>query len=191
VPATAIIVPVPEAEHAIERWRREYTEAGTRGMPPHVTLLFPFVDDSVLVTGQLRQIRGMLGAFEPFDFVLGDFGEFAASDTAPPVLYLAPDPAARFEEMTVALVEAFPEYPPYSGEFTTVIPHLTVAHDHEAPIPEIRDDVAPALPIKARAEEAWVMRQRDDGWRTAGKISIGRTAPARVLDSESGGGTDV
>jgi hypothetical protein len=122
----------------------------------------------------IRQIRGILGTFDSFDFVLVDFGEFAASDTTAPVLYLAPDPAARFEELTVALVGAFPKYPPYGDEFSTVIPHLTVAHDHEAPLAEIRDDVAPALPISARAEEAWVMRQGDDGWRTASRIYFGR-----------------
>jgi hypothetical protein len=90
------------------------------------------------------------------------------------VLYLAPDPATRFEEMTVALAGAFPEYPPYAGEYTRVIPHLTIAHDHEAPLAEIRADVARALPISARAEEAWVMRQAEDGWRTAGRIDFGR-----------------
>jgi 2'-5' RNA ligase len=143
-------------------------------MPPHVTLLFPFVDDSVLVTSQIRELRGILRNFEPFAFVLDDLREFAASETTAPVLYLAPDPVARFEEMTLALVGAFPEYPPYGGEFTTLIPHLTVAHDREAPLAEIRADVAPALPINARAEEAWVMRQGDDGWRAASRIQFGR-----------------
>jgi 2'-5' RNA ligase len=174
VTATAIIVPVLEVEPAIERWRREYTQAGADGMPPHVTLLFPFVDDAVLVTGQIRQIRGILESFEPFDFVLDELREFAPPGTTAPVLYLAPDPAVPFEEVTAALAGAFREYPPYGGEFTTVIPHLTVAHDHEAPLAEIRADVAPALPIGARAEEAWVMRQGDDGWHTACRIESGR-----------------
>lgn len=171
---TAIIVPVPEAEPTTDQWRRQYTEDGADGMPPHVTLLYPFVDDSVLVAGQIRQVRSILGDFEPFEFVLADFGEFAASGTTAPVLYLAPDPPDRFREMTNALVGAFPDYPPYGGQFTSVIPHLTVAEAHKAPLVDIRDDVAPALPIRPRAAEARVMRHGDDRWRTRSRIYLGR-----------------
>jgi 2'-5' RNA ligase len=178
--ATAIIVPVPKAEPAIARWRRRYTEDRADAMPPHVTLLYPFVDDSVLVAGQIRQVRGILADFQPFEFVLADFGEFAASGTTAPVLYLAPDPPDRFWAMTNALVSVFPNYLPYGGQFTGVIPHLTVAEYHQTPLADIRDDVAPALPIRARAVEAHVMRYGDDGWRTKSRIYLGRketTAP--------------
>src|SRR5216684_4893645 len=172
--STAIIVPVSEAEPTTDRWRRQYTEDGADGMPPHVTLLYPFVDESVLVAGQIRQIRAILGDFHPFEFELKGLGEFGASGNTAPVFYLAPDPADRFREMTDALVGAFPDYLPYGGQFTSVIPHLTVAADHRAPLAGIRDYVAPALPIRAQAAEAQVMRHGDDGWRTKSRVYLGR-----------------
>ena len=43
------------------------------------------------------------------------------------VLYLAPEPAEPFGALTEAFAAAWPEYPPYGGSFTDVVPHLTVA----------------------------------------------------------------
>jgi 2'-5' RNA ligase len=173
--ATAIVVPVSEAETATELWRRRYTQDGADGMPPHVTLLYPFVDDGLLVAGQVRTLRNTLGEFQPFEFVLGAFAEFPASATTARVLYLAPEPSDPFREMTHAISAAFPDYPPYGGEFATVVPHLTVAEDDDAPLAEIRANVTKSLPITARAAEAHVMRLGADGWRTRGRILLGRS----------------
>src|SRR5919204_2139651 len=115
--ASAIVVPVPEAEAATELWRRQYTQDGADDMSPHVTLLYPFLDDSLLVAGQVRTLRNTLADFQPFDFVLTEFAEFPASATTARVLYLAPEPPEPFREMTNAISAAFPDYPPYGGEF--------------------------------------------------------------------------
>jgi hypothetical protein len=45
-----------------------------------------------------------------------------------PLAYLAPKPSAPFVALTEALVAEFPKFPPFAGEFPTIIPHLTVAH---------------------------------------------------------------
>ena len=175
--ATAIVVPVPEAEPATELWRRQYTQDGADGMPPHVTLLYPFVDDSLLVAGQVRTLRNTLAEFQPFDFVLAKFAEFPASAAIARVLYLAPEPPDPFREMTAAITAAFPDYPPYGGEFATVVPHLTIAEADDAPLAEIRAAVARSLPIMARAAEAQVMRLAADGWRARSRILLGRSEP--------------
>jgi 2'-5' RNA ligase len=172
--ATAIVVQVSEAEPATELWRRQYTQDGADGMPPHVTLLYPFVDDSLLVAGQVRTLRNTLAEFEPVEFVLAEFAEFPASATTARVLYLAPEPSEPFREMTHAISAAFPDYPPYGGEFATVVPHLTIAEDDDAPLAPIRAKVAKSLPIRAQAAEAHVMRLGVDGWRTRSRILLGR-----------------
>jgi 2'-5' RNA ligase len=173
--ATAIVVPVSEAEPATELWRRQYTRDGADGMPPHVTLLYPFVDDSLLVAGQVRTLRNTLAEFQPFEFVLAEFAEFPASATTARVLYLAPEPHDPFREMTHAISAPFPDYPPYGGRFATVVPHLTIAEDDDAPLAEIRARVAKSLPIRAQAAEAQVMRLGADGWRTRSRILLGRS----------------
>ncbi len=38
---------------------------------------------------------------------------------------------AAVVDLIEAVAAAFPEYPPYAGAFTDVVPHLTVGHDHD------------------------------------------------------------
>jgi 2'-5' RNA ligase superfamily len=161
VPATAIVVPVLEASAVADRWRRAYTDDGAAGMPAHVTLLYPFVDDGALMEERVTEVREIAGRFPAFDFGLARFGEFPDE---PPVLYLAPEPAEPFAALTRALTAAFPEHPPYGGAFAEVVPHLTLSWDEAAPLEEIRAAVAPTLPIAARAGEAWLMRLEHGRW---------------------------
>ena len=72
----------------------------------------------------------------------------------PRVLYLAPEPETPFRELTDALAEAFSDHPPYAGAVAQVVPHLTVAWHQDAPMDEIRADIAGALPIAARARRS-------------------------------------
>lgn len=179
MPPTALIVPTPAAERATQRWRRRYTQDGVEGMPPHVTLLYPFLADEALRAEHLRALRAVLAAFQPFDFVLGEFAEFPASATSPSVLYLAPKPADRFRDITTAIVARFPDHPPYGGRFPTIIPHLTVAEDAGAPLAEIRAEIEPTLPIRARAAEAHLMLYGSRGWRLHTSVHLVNHAPGR------------
>jgi 2'-5' RNA ligase len=174
VAATAIVVPVLEAEPSVDCWRRRYTQDGADGMPPHVTLLYPFVDDRVLVGGHVCGIRRVLACFAPLDFELRGFAEFPSTEGAP-VLYLEPDPTEPFLEMTAAIARVFPDYPPYGGQFAEIIPHLTIAEHAQAPLSDIRDDVASVLPIAAQAREAWLMQHGTDGWRMRNRIDLSVT----------------
>jgi 2'-5' RNA ligase len=169
--STAIVIPVLEAGASTGRWRGAYTEDGANGMPPHVTLLYPFVDDGALDDRHVRAVAEIVGARPAFEFTLARFGVFPGGDGAPAVLYIAPEPHAPFRELTDALVEAFPEHPPYDGAFSDVVPHLTVAWHDEAPVDEIRADVARAFPIAARASEAWLMRF-DGHWRAHARTPL-------------------
>lgn len=49
---TAVVVRVPEAEHAIEAHRRAHTPSGADGM---LTVLVPFADSALLVAGMVRE----------------------------------------------------------------------------------------------------------------------------------------
>jgi 2'-5' RNA ligase len=163
---TAIVVLVPDARAAADGWRRAHTADGADGMPPHVTLLYPFVDDAALTEADLDAVREVVSAQPAFGFTLARFGEF------PGVLYLAPDPDGPFRELTAALGRAFPEHPPYGGAFADVVPHLTLAEDPAAPLAEIRADVGRALPIEARADTAAVMRLVDGRWSTHARVPL-------------------
>ena len=90
------------------------------------------------------------------------------------VLYLAPEAPAPFRALTDALAAAFPEYPPYGGVFTEVIPHLTVAHHPNAPVEQITAELHAVLPIITRATsvELWV-EGTDDRWTSRASFPLG------------------
>lgn len=170
---TAIVVPVPAASPATERWRRVYTGDGADGMPPHVTLVHPFADDDRLSEAEVEEVRRVVGAFPPFEFALERFETFPAAGDSPPVLYLAPSPAEPFRELTEALARAFPAWPPYGGAYADVVPHVTVASHVDAPTDEIRIAIEPVLPLLERAEEAWVVHRPEGRWRMRSRVPLG------------------
>jgi hypothetical protein len=155
---TAVVVLLPELEPLIGGWRRRYTTDGARGMPPHVTLIIPFADSA-----DLDDRLGLLGR------VLGDFAPsaVAVSETArfPGLLYLRPEPAELFIALTEALESAFPEFPPYAGEFDDIVPHLTVAQANEEILAGIERELVLQLPVMALVERAWLVENTPAGWR--------------------------
>jgi 2'-5' RNA ligase len=119
---SALILPVPEAEPVVARLRERFDPAARLGVPAHVTLLFPFASPERITAEMLRAARAVVGSTRSFSFRLARIERF------PDTLYLGPEPAAPFVALTEALARQLPEYPPYAGEFDSIIPHLTVAH---------------------------------------------------------------
>jgi 2'-5' RNA ligase len=105
-------------------------------LPPHVTVLYP-------APGDVAAIALALEPFDPFDLV------FARLDRFPGTLWLAPEPSEPFVALTEAMVERFPDWPPYRGVFGTVIPHLSVA---QAQLDETAQLVEPFLPLQSRVD---------------------------------------
>jgi 2'-5' RNA ligase len=155
---TALVVLLPELEPLIGGWRRRYTRDGARGMPPHVTLIIPFADSSE-VEERLEGIGRVLSDFAPFGVALRETARF------PELLYLRPEPAEPFVAMTAALADAFPEFPPYGGEFDEIVPHVTVAQSEDEVLAGVERDLLAQLPVKTRCERAWLVENAPTGWR--------------------------
>jgi 2'-5' RNA ligase len=119
---SAFILRVPEAEPFVARLRERFDPVARLGVPAHVTLLFPFASPERITAEVLRDAGAIVSAAAAFPFRLARIERF------PGTLYLAPEPAAPFVALTEALARRFPEFPPYEGQFDTIIPHLTVAH---------------------------------------------------------------
>ena len=114
-------------------------------LPAHVTVLYPAPDD-------VEAIAQALAPFEPFDVV------FPRLDRFPGVLWLAPEPAEPFVRMTEAMVARFPDFPPYGGSYSSIVPHLTVA---ESLLDETASLVEPLLPLASRVESVVLYTSAD------------------------------
>jgi 2'-5' RNA ligase len=164
--ASALLVPVPEAEAAVSGWRARYDPAARAGIPAHITVLYPFLPARRIDAAVLRSIRALAGSVPPFPFRLARIDSFTSGD-----LHLAPEPAEPFIALTEAIHARWPQCPPYGGRYATIVPHLTLAFGAQPDglVAELR----PLLPIEAVAEEVLlVVHGRDEHWRVAERFPL-------------------
>lgn len=153
---TTLIIPVPEAEHLISG------SADDRGMPAHITVLYPFLDSDNISDEAECKLAEIAAATPSFVFTFLKTGRF------PGVVYLAPEPSAPFEALTNLIVEHWPSHPPYGGQFGAPVPHLTVARGDE-PQPAVTN----RLPVAARAQELWLMEREMRRWVPRRRFPLG------------------
>ena len=89
-----LIVPVLEAEAAIQPSPAEYVPVWADGMPAHVTLLFPFPCMDQLDAAGLADLTALFAAAPAIRATFSEVGQF------PDVVYLAPEPRDWFVVLT-------------------------------------------------------------------------------------------
>jgi 2'-5' RNA ligase len=94
------------------------------------------------------------------------------------VLWLEPEPAAPFRALTAAVLNAFPEYPPYGGIHDDVIPHLTVGERRLAGLSALQDaerSVRRGLPVAHRVTQVLLVAGTSEAnsWRTMSQFELG------------------
>jgi hypothetical protein len=100
---SAVLVPVPEAERAVGGHRHRLDRAAARGVPAHVTVLYPFVPPSAITATVIAGLAGAVGSVSAFEC------EFAATAWfGEEVVWLAPRPDEPFRALTRAVSAAFP-----------------------------------------------------------------------------------
>lgn len=172
---TALIVPIPEAEEAVGRFRASLDRAASWGVPAHVTVLYPFLPPQQINEQALAVLRETIAGIPRFDVALTHVDWFG--DT---VVWLAPQPDRPFRDLTAAVWQRFPEAPPYAGAHTEVVPHLTIGHDAAKPVLwHAAEAVSAHLPINAAIDRVRLIAGTPDisPWRTVCKIPLGTTPP--------------
>ncbi|HEY0951504.1 2'-5' RNA ligase family protein [Nocardioides sp.] len=177
---TAVIVPVPEAEPAVGEHRLRLDQAASWGVPAHVTVVFPFVPPEDVDAQVVAALGSALAAQRSFDCAFSTCGWFGED-----VLWLAPEPAQRFRDLTAAVVERFPGFPPYGGAFDEVVPHLTVGESRLGTLADLRAaeaEVSRALPIATRVDHAMLIAGTDQpgSWHPVARLPLQRAALSRA-----------
>jgi hypothetical protein len=160
---SALVVLVPEAERLVVSIRAMYDPVASKGMPAHITILYPFVDPGEIDDTVLKTLTDYFGSSAQFRCSLAHPGEF------PGILYLVPEPSEPFVRLTQGLSAIYPEHPPYLGAFAEIVPHLTVAEiaDRDrlqAAVAVFERNCLSALPIEVSVSEVWLMVGDEDTW---------------------------
>ena len=163
-----LIVPVREAESAIQPSREEYVPVWADGMPAHVTLLFPFPRLDQLDAAGRADLTSLFAAAPSIRVTFAEVGRF------PDIVYLAPEPSDWFVVLTEALSSRFGLLP-YGGIHGSIVPHLTVArHPDPAVLAEMTASLVKHLPIESEVREVWLMEEAADGhWVHAATFPLG------------------
>lgn len=142
------MVRVPSLDETIAALRERFDlRRKPNGIPPHVTLIVPFLLAADLTEARaLPALRSLCGSFEPFKVT------FASTARFPNVLYLAPEPAEPFIALTRSIVDRWPLIRPYAGEHKAVVPHLTVTTSHRERFGAISDALMQQPPPSATVD---------------------------------------
>jgi 2'-5' RNA ligase len=172
---SALIIEVPEAERIVGRWRRVHDPSAALGVPPHVTILYPFIAPHAIDAATLGVVRSIAAAHEPFDAALT-----AVSSFVDQVVWLAPSPEAPFRTLSSAVWAHFPEHPPYEGRFRDLVPHLTVAEVDSSSVRllhrEVERDLSGRLPLEFRVESLSLFVTRGGRWTVHSRFPLGAGA---------------
>lgn len=125
---TALVLPVPDAEHIVEHWRERFDPSAACGMPAHITVLFLFLALGSVGSGELDSLHRLCDA-EALPVQFAAFGSF------PQVLYHSPNlrPTGRADvERGAALAGGSA----VCGALAEVVRHLTVAMSIDAAVAE-------------------------------------------------------
>ncbi len=174
---SALVVVARDAEFVLREARARYQrETVERGIPAHITVLFPFVPEPELDDRTLSGLRDLYAPMSSFAYSLTSVESF------PDAAWLAPEPVEPFLELVVRTRAAFPDRPPYGDPAHVPVPHCTVGTDDDpsrvaAMVEDLRARLAPRLPIPCRAVEMTLVGERPDGaWVTRAAFPFGGPA---------------
>ena len=169
--ASALLVAVPEVEDVVGGFRELHDPSAVRGLPAHVTVLYPFVAPATIDEDLIERVRGVFAGVDRFVATFDRLSRFPG-----PVLYLAPTSAAPFIEPTERVHRAFPEHLPYNGIYDDVVPHLTVVDGGSVDLLEnVESQVSPRLPVSSSVASVWLMSgdSRPHSWRVRARFDLG------------------
>ncbi|MDX3001108.1 2'-5' RNA ligase family protein [Kribbella solani] len=173
---TAILITVPELAAYTERWRSVSRSSArpqvplTELIPPHVTVLVPWVAEPT--DADIARLRAAVSAIEPFELTFPTAGQFPNG-----TVWLQPEPFDTIRSLLLEVFAAFPECPPYGGEFPDARPHLTISSSKQGG-PAVLAEATAALaatpaPTK-RLTELGLWREDADGtWHQLGTVPLG------------------
>lgn len=164
---TALLLALDETAPQLAPVRAELHPASVAlGLPPHLTLLYPFVPRAACDEAVVERVRRICTGYAALSFSLTDVTTFPGG-----FVCLVPEPDGGVRALMRALWDEFPETPPYGGEIDDPDPHVTVGwsadgRDDPELLEVVRRRVEPLLPADCRVDSVSLYEETRPGrWR--------------------------
>ena len=168
--ALVILTRLPDA---IERVRQRYDPAAALGVPPHVTIMYPFLPPAEITGEVRRQLQALAGRQPCFKYSLPGLLEWPDG-----VRVLAAEPALPFHALTSAVHERW-GLDPYEGSvpLEEIVPHVTLGR--ELPSAAVRQlvDVLASESVMDRGAVALTLLVRRGTWAAEADFALQRRQP--------------
>jgi 2'-5' RNA ligase len=170
---SALVVPI-RLPARLARLRQREVEVARLGVPPHVTILSPFVGVDHLDRRVLAVVGEIVARAPAFEVEFARVRRWPSSDYGPGVVWLAPEPAEPFVALTRAIWAAFPGHPPYGREDDDLEAHLTIAIDDPSNFDTVEAEACRLVPFHRRLTTvALLVEAPDRRWRTRRRFALG------------------
>ncbi|MBO3662456.1 2'-5' RNA ligase family protein [Microbacterium stercoris] len=178
----ALICPVLAAEAVVERHRDQLDTSSEIGVPPHVTVIVPFALPDALDESLRAELAAVIASVSAFFVEFTDIGWFGEE-----VAWLRAADDSGFRALTSAVHHAFPDFPPYAGEYEDAVPHLTIGTAPPGTPATLRAataNIRSALPIRAVISEVHYGTYEDHAgsWRVLERLPLGSVAGERTAE---------
>ena len=139
---SVLAISVPEADAVLALVRSTFDgEVQPIGVNAHITIMYPWMPPSLIDEEAINELASLFSDFPCFDFSLklGWFGR--------EVLLLVPEDDSPFVRLTEAVLNHWPQYPYYGGEYDKIEPHVSLAWGEEENLARIAKLLSPHLPV--------------------------------------------
>ena len=171
---TGLVVHVPSAEALVGGFRRRFNAGSVAlGLPPHVTVLYPFASRGELDEAMHEKVGAHFAGIARFDAELVAVARFERWAC------LVPAPADPLADLLAVTWQRFPEFPPYGASYDEPAPHLTVGVADDAdlvrPIVDAAEtELEPRLPLRFPVDAVSLLEELDDGsWSVTERYPLG------------------
>jgi 2'-5' RNA ligase len=172
---TAIVVPIA-VPAGLARLREPEVEVARLGVPPHVTILSPFLGSSTIDGGVDDRLAAIARGEPAFHVAFRSVRQWPPKAHGPGVVWLAPEPAEPFVRLTRAVWAAWPDTPPYGRDDDDLEAHLTIAIDEASRFDAVQAQAARWLPFAREVRLMALLIEGADGrWTEARTYPLGRS----------------
>ena len=168
MPRSAVIIPV-ELPRPLHLVRNAGDVMAAHGVPPHVTILFPFIPPASLTPDVQTALAAIAASTPAFT------ARFERVERRDGIVWLVPDDQEPFLRLTGEVAARWPDHQPYGGVHPELIAHLTVVESHDlGALDEAERAATNAVPLDGAADELRVIAEDEaGGWRDCWRIPLG------------------